>query len=340
MDAKGNGLPVHTRSPVFAAMLMFVLPRGLVFAEDSEWQPIQITEIRDALRHKECQNSEYFKVGFATSPSNLISLDFEFHPTRVTFRDQVRAVIQVRELLRTDASGVSELISTFASSQMPKGVDLYKLSNFQGAAAADGTLRGSVRVDYQKRASARVTCFKGWKKKNGVPYPKYETCLAITDVPGGHAAGIIHTVGTPKLDITGPDSANLTVNLASTYEEVERPSELVKNLVGLLTLNIGSKYMSDQYRGAVSDFRASIRSLAISVTNLAIPQQQGANMELSVGQPFFSEPSGKLELVFQANTTAPLTQSLAAEFRAHVLQAKTFFSACGTPAPSVLGASR
>jgi hypothetical protein len=130
------------------------------------------------------------------------------------------------------------------------------------------------------------------------------------------------------------------VNLASTYEEVERPSELVKNLVGLLTLNIGSKYMSDQYRGAVSDFRASIRSLAISVTNLAIPQQQGANMELSVGQPFFSEPSGKLELVFQANTTAPLTQSLAAEFRAHVLQAKTFFSACGTPAPSVLGASR
>jgi LysM repeat protein len=238
-------------------------------------------------------------------------------------------VYTIREKLAADAEFLRNVYHDQAMAQVPSGIDQYKLSDFQLTAPGDGTLHGSFYVEYQNRVSATVTCYDGWN--DWPPYPRFKACQLITDVPGGHAAGIVHTVATPRLTTDDLGASKLNVDMNSTYEERERPSELLINIVGIFTFSIGGKYINDVYRGHVSDFRAKISAGSYALVTLPKIRRSDPNIDLVMESPAFIAKDGKLQLQLQATSSDTVTPSTVELFRDKVTQAQRFFQSCAHP---------
>jgi hypothetical protein len=309
-----------------APFLVEAKPRSAEVPLDTS--AISITEVQPALERTECRNSDFVDVK-DLGQNKIVSVDFEFIPKTEEFRGHKQAVYEVQEFLRIDAEFVRALYEEQAQKQVPHGIDDYRLSNFAMSAVPEGTISGSFRVEYQKRASMTGTCYKGWN--SWPPYPIFSRCDWITDVNGAHAVGVIHTVGTPRLVAEKDGPSELSVNLASTYEEVERPSELLINIVGFFTFSIGGKYINDTYRGQVSDFRAEIREKSYGPVTLPAIRKGDPNVDFDIGKPTFGQPQGRLQLILAASTKNPLTPSLTQSLRNRIIQAKRFFQSCVSP---------
>jgi LysM repeat protein len=295
---------------------------------ENAYGPMSIPEVQRGLENKDCRESDFVNVKDLGSTS-IVSVDFDFPPQSKEFRGRTRNVYDIRELLRADAEFLRKVYHDLATAQVPSGIDQYKLSDFQLAAPGDGTLHGSFYLEYQQRASATVTCYDGWN--DWPPYPKFKACDWITDVPGMHAAGIVHTVATPKLTTNELGESQLSVDMNSTYEEKERPSELLINIVGIFSFSIGGKYINDVYRGNVSDFRAKISAGSYALVTLPKIRKSDPSIDLVMAKPAFVAQGGKLQLALEATSSESVTPTTVELFRDKVTQAQRFFQSCANP---------
>jgi LysM repeat protein len=293
---------------------------------------IRISEIGSAMSVAACRSSEFLDGVPDLPPGQQISyLDVSFQPTTTTFRGEPRTTVDVRQTAVASAEWArSELAGVIASNIPNDSCDAISAGGV-GYSVVGGALAADFDVHYQKRACTDSTCFRGWGRKWGIPYPIFERCLAKTDVPGGSATLGVHVTVTPQLVILPNGDSNIQVQIVPTTAVKEGPSELIKNIVGALTFGIGSKAIQDQFEHQVGEFRSSLTPELRTVAQLKLPQarKQPAEITFVPEQPQFLQAGSQIAM--SISRVAHVQPSVACEIRKQAIQAQKFFQSCVNP---------
>ena len=296
-----------------------------------DWDAVHITELTQALSKAECRQSEFIEGLPDLNGRTLDSVDLTFTPGTKTFNRQTRSIVDVRQLVVSDAEWVrAEFAGVVASTVPHDSCDDISVGSI-GYLVEGGALIATFDVHYQRNACTTSTCFRGWGDWHGVPYPIYESCTAKTAVPGASATLAVRTVMTPSLTMTQTGEADVQINIVPTTGVKEGPSELLKNIVGALTLGIGSKAIQDQFEHAVGDFKATLipRSKSVALLKLPEARKQPVDVTFVPEQPYFFMSAGRLKFAISRLTT--VQPSIACSLKQKAIEAHKFFQSCVNP---------
>jgi LysM repeat protein len=183
-----------------------------------------------------------------------------------------------------------------------------------------------VQVDYQKRACTKSTCYKGF---NAIPpYPIFSACDAKTDVPGASAKVRIHTTLTPALVPDGTGLQKVEVHSSNTVEKLEGPSNLMLNIVGVLTLGIGSKAIQDETNHQIGNLAEELPSPSIGLAKLPKLRKIDPQVTFTLDTPKFFMDQGRLK--FAVSSITKQTDAVACDIRKQAVQAQRFFQSCAS----------
>lgn len=317
-----------------ASLAMLVLPSlAATSGTDScRLAPEHIVEINQALSKPECKGSEFLDGVPDLNGRTIDSVDVVFSPTTRVFRGQERTIVQVRQIVLSDAEWAKTEFAGIVANETPKDSCDDISAGGIGYSIQDRALVADFDVHYQQNTCTKSTCFKGWGKGwLGIPYPIFASCMAKTNVPGMSATIAVRTVMTPSLVMLPDGQANIQIVAVPSAGVKEGPSELVKNIVGALTFGIGSKAIQDQFDHAVGDFKASLspRLESVAMLKLPEPRHQVVEIQFVPEQPYFLNGAGHLE--FAVSRLATVQPSIACSLKQKAVEAHKFFQSCVNP---------
>jgi nucleoid-associated protein YgaU len=297
-----------------------------------DWNPVNITEINQALSKAECRQSDFVDGVPNLQGRTLDSFDVVFSPSTKAFRGQSRTTVDVRQVIISDAEWTKAQFAGVVASKVPTDSCDDISAGSIGYSVENGALVANFDVHYQKNACTTSTCFKGWGKTwLGIPYPVFSACMAKTNVPGASATLAVRTVMTPTLTMTPTGEANIQIKAVPTAGVKDGPSELLKNIVGALTFGIGSKAIQDQFEHEVGDFKASLTPTLKTVALVKLPDARKQPIEVTFApeQPYFLNSAGHLQ--FAVSRVATVQPSVACSLKQKAIEAHKFFQSCVNP---------
>jgi hypothetical protein len=315
------------------ALLTLALLPDVAVAQKTDYAPIHISEISQALTRAECQNSPFLEGVPDLHGQALEAVDVVFVPSVTNFRGESRTIVDIRQMAISNAEWVRSQFAAEVASHVPRDSCDDISAGAIGYSVEGRALVATFEVHYQKNACTTGTCFKGWGRTwLGIPYPIFGSCSWKTAVPGASATLVVRTVMTPVLRVTPNNEAKIEIQVVPTASVKEGPSELLKNVIGAITLGIGSKAIQDQFEHQVGEFRASLSPRLESVALLKLPKarkQSPVPIVFKPEQPYFVEAGGQLKFI--VSTVARTQPSLVGPIRQEAMQAQKFFQSCVNP---------
>jgi len=316
--------------PLLVLLTLCVIGPVAIVKADSRWQVVSIVDIGSAINAPGCKNSVFLKGIPDLSGQQITSIDLKFDPSVSVFRGERRPVIKVTEIVNSNAEAIRSQFAGIVASKVPKDSCDSISAGEIGYSIEGRALVAAFDVHYQKRACTDSTCFKGWGKAWIFPYPIFEHCVAKVDLPGASATLAVRTVMTPRLQMLPGGFANISIQSVPTATVKDGPSELMKNIVGVLTLGIGSKAIQDEFEHQVSDFRGSLNTESRSIAIVKLPQARDDEVEINFlpEQPYFTQSP---TLGLATSRTTSVQPSVALTIRQQAVQAQKFFGSCTNP---------
>lgn len=268
------------------------------------------------------------QVMFGEKPVKYVATTtYSFRP----YEEQGSQLMNIEELVSIDLSDLRTQWSAIASSNIPSSSCEERYSPHDYTIRKNGTeALGQVSVTYENWLCAWTwgTCTTtGYRNVFGVriPYPKVYRCRWESNNKLFQKTVRIDTRFIPKIV---DDELNMEV--ISTMDDRGGIPNALLNVVGVLTLNVGSKFMLDQYRAIISGIKSQLPSLKNAIPGLTI-QEEAADLRLAANlrlqKAFFDEQNGHIALI--------IVSSGATKYNTGCFIQKSLIELASTPNPAV-----
>jgi hypothetical protein len=249
------------------------------------------------------------------------------------FRGEKRQVIVSHQYIDFDASSLRELHRSTVVVKAPLGgCDDVHIGQLDYAVQADGALRASFVVNYQVRRCMTGTCFMGWSSTL-IPYPIFGRCEWNIDVTGLSSEVLIQTIVTPRLNTLSSDTVQLVLFVTTTPYVKHGPSELVKNIAGVISFGTLSKLMADTFEHQMGDLRASLSPMTTSTGPFSIPGSgKGSPVRFSPAKTAFEMRENKV--VLSIGFDASNDSAIGCRVREEAIVTQRYFQSCLQPKTS------
>ena len=226
------------------ALVMAAIPIGVGHAEtDAACQPVEVAA-----------------PGFFVGETTLAGVPIKFSAsTSYQFSESEldgKKMMAIDEIVKMDMEDLRTKWPAIASNKVPPSScdDRYKPHGFSLRNEGGKSALGTMAVTYENWSCKWTygTCTTTGRK-HGIPYPKLYKCKWEVKNKNFQKTVDIKTRFSPVIK-----DGNLSIDVASSLDDRGGIPDGLLNVVGVLTLNVGSKFMRDNYEATIDSIRAQL----------------------------------------------------------------------------------